>query len=74
MERYIIQASHTHPDGWVCTDRNNGIVCQFKEHQFNDTQQFTFLEDVEQPDALTIARLMREMADWLRENHYNKIF
>ena len=37
------------------------------------TQQFSFLEDV-RLDALFIARLMREMADWLRENHYKKIF
>ena len=72
MERFIIQHSQTQPDGWVCTDQENGIVCRFTEHQFNETQQFTFLEDVPQPDALAIARMVREMADWLRSNHYNK--
>ena len=72
MERFIIQASQTQPDGWVCTDKENGIVCQFTAHQFNETQKFTFLEDVEQPDAQTIATAVREMADWLRANHYEK--
>lgn len=74
MERFIIQASQSQPDGWLCTDTENNIVCQFTAHKFNDTQKFTFLEDVEHPDALTIARIMREMADWLRENHYDKVF
>lgn len=72
MERFIIQHSQTQPDGWVCTDQENGIVCRFREHQFNETQQFTFLEDVPLPDATAIARMVREMADWLRSNHYNK--
>lgn len=72
MERFIIQHSHTHPDGWVCTDRENGIVCQFREHQFNETQHFTLLDDLPQPDALKLARMVREMSDWLRSNHYMK--
>ena len=72
MERFIIQRSQAQPDGWVCTDQENGIVCRFTEHQFNETQRFTFLEDIEQPDAIKIARMVKDMADWLRENHYNK--
>lgn len=72
MERFIIQASQTQPDGWVCTDQENGIVCRFKEHQFNETQKFTFLEDVEEPAPQIIATALREMADWLRANHYDK--
>lgn len=74
MARYIIQKAQQMADGWVCTDTENGIVCRFKDHQFNETQQFTFLEDVEQPDALAIARLMREMGDWLGEHHRDKVF
>lgn len=68
-ERYLLQHSQSQPDGWVCTDTENGIVCRFTEHRFNDTQKMTFLEDVENPDPLAIARLMREMGDWLGENH-----
>lgn len=74
MERFILQKSEKQKDGFVCTDTVNGLVCQFTVHKFNDTQQFTFLEDVEQPNPLAIARILREMSDWLRDNHYDKIF
>lgn len=74
MERFIIQQSQQDSNAYICTDTANGIVCSFKAHRFNDTQKFTLLEDVTHPNALTIARIMREMGDWLREHHYNKIF
>lgn len=74
MSRFILQHSQQQADGYVCTDTDNGIVCQFTEHRFNDTQKFTLIEDIPQADALAIARLMREMGDWLRDNHYDKIF
>lgn len=74
MGRFILQKSEKKEEGFVCTDTVNGLVCQFISHRFNDTQKFTFLKDVERPDPLAIARILREMSDWLRENHYDKIF
>ena len=59
---------------WVCTDIINNIVCEFIAHKFNDTQRFRLIEEVEMPDASVLARIACEMADWLRENHYEKIF
>lgn len=73
MERYLLQESTSRENWLVCTDTANGIVCLFERHAFNETQEFTFLED-SKIDALEIARLMREMADWLHDNHYNEIF
>lgn len=73
MSRFILQQS-TQPGWWVCADTVNNIVCQFQEHKFNETQEFTFLNEPEHPDALAIARLMREMGDWLGENHCEKLF
>jgi len=70
--RYLLQSSET-PHHWVCTDTEIGIVCIFQNRKFNDTQKFTFLEDIK-PDALALAKATHEMGDWLRENHYNKIF
>lgn len=67
--RYLLQPSEQKPGWWVCTDTENGIVCRFQTHRFNETSQMKFLEDVKQPDALAIARLMREMGDWLAEHH-----
>lgn len=73
MERYVLQQSQTQPNSWVCTDTENGIVCVFEDKKFNETQHVSFLNDM-RPDVLLIARLMREMADWLLENHYKKLF
>ena len=71
MSRFHFEPS-THQQGWwVLTDKENGIVCRFHEHEFNETQKFTFLDDVEQPDAQVIARIMREFGDWLSLHHYN---
>lgn len=74
MSRFVLQPSKQQADGWVCTDTENGIVCRFTAHKFNETSKMTFLEDVEQPDALAIARLMREMGDWLGENRKDVVF
>lgn len=59
---------------WVLTDVDNGIVCQFKEGEFNETQKFTILNDIPRPDAGELAKLAAEMTDWLRDNHYEIIF
>ena len=72
-DRFILQKSEK-PEYWVCTDKENSIVCVFENHNYNDNQEFTILEDIETPDALALAKAVREMADWLRDNHYDKIF
>lgn len=71
MSRYKLQKSTHQPDWWVLTDTENGIVCRFREHEYNETQKMTFLDDVERPDAPVIARLMSDMGDWLATHHYN---
>ena len=71
--RFIIQKSQTQSEGWVCSDTENGIVCKFEQGKFNETQEFTILDDIENPDAVKLAHAVREMADWLRENHYKKV-
>ena len=73
-QRYILQPSENIVNGWVCTDTENGIVCRFQAHKFNETSKMTFLEDVQQPDVMQIARLMREMGEWLAEHHGDVIF
>ena len=73
MERYLLQQSDK-PGHWVCTDQENLIVCVFKEHQFNETQEMTTLENFDPNNFMKLATYMREMGDWLFENHYDKIF
>lgn len=74
MERFELQQSSQQPGWWVCTDTDNLIVCRFEAHRFNETQQVTFLEDAPDPDVMAMARAIREMADWLRDNYYEIIF
>jgi hypothetical protein len=72
MERFIIQQSECKPNHWVCTDTENKIVCIFEQSKFNDTQEFTLLEDIKNPDASQLAKAANDMADWLYNNHYKK--
>lgn len=74
MPRFILQKHATKPGYWHCADTEHGIDVTFRLHMFNETQQVTLSE--EQPfntleAAMAHARYLREMADWLRANHYN---
>ena len=73
MSRFILQPSSKASD-WACTDTENKIVCVFEEHKFNDAQKFTTLEDFDSTKFMKLATIAREMGDWLRDNHYEKIF
>lgn len=72
MSRYIIQPSTSIQDGWVCTDTEYRIVATWRNGRFNETQKVTMLEDY-QGSVIDLARLMREMGDWLAANHRDKV-
>ncbi|MFT3753696.1 MAG: hypothetical protein QM800_12760 [Paludibacter sp.] len=74
MERFILQPSELQPGKWVCTDTVNLLVCTFGNKNYNDDQEFTVLKDFDPINANELARFAREMGDWLRSNHYDKIF
>lgn len=71
--RFVIQKSDTQSH-WVCTDTENKIVCSFEQGKHNDTQQFTALDEFDPQNYMHLASFARQMADWLRENHYDKVF
>ena len=71
--QYILQQSEK-PNHWVCTDTENGIVCIFENHKFNDTQSMMPLDDFPKEKYFQLAAIMGEMGDWLRKNHYDKMF
>lgn len=73
MERFILQPSQE-PGFWVATDTENGVVIKFKDHEFNDTQKVTTLEDEDPEDYMLMARAMREIGEWLVANHPDKVF
>jgi hypothetical protein len=71
--RFLLEKSKNKANYWVCSDTVNGIVCVFENQNFNENQNFTLLDDVEKPNANVLAKIINEMADWLRKNHYCKI-
>lgn len=73
MERFILQPSQEQENWWVLTDTENQIVVRFENKRFNQTQQVTMLEDVDTPNPLVIARMMREIGDFLATNHRDKV-
>lgn len=73
MSKYIIQKSSTLPNGWVLTDKENGIVVTFEDGEFNETQKVTPLEDVNHTPQ-ELARIMRELGEWVVRHHGSKCF
>ena len=73
MKNYIIQKSSTLPNGWVLTDKENGIVVTFKDGEFNETQKVTPLEDVNHTPQ-ELARIMQELGEWVVRHHGSKCF
>lgn len=62
-----------HPDreGWyMVTDTRWMMTCSFKEHRFNETQEFdTGMMPVHPGKA---AQVMRELGEWLMSHHYSE--
>lgn len=73
MSKYIIQKSSTLPNGWVLTDKENGIVVTFEDGEFNETQKVTPLEDVNHTPQ-ELAHIMRELGEWVVRHHGSKCF
>lgn len=73
MDKYIIQQSSTHPNKWVLTDITNKIVVTFEDGAFNSTQKVTMLDDTHLA-ANELAKVMRELGEWVVKYHSSKCF
>ena len=73
-DRFILQRSTERPNAWVATDQAYGIVIVFDEHQFNDTQKVTLLEDYYTEEAQELAAALQQMGDWLVKEHSDITF
>lgn len=73
MDKYIIQQSSTHPNKWVLTDTTNKIVVTFEDGAFNSTQKVTMLDDT-RLTANELAKVMRELGEWVVKYHSSKCF
>lgn len=54
---------------WTVTDNESGIAIEFREGLFNESQEVKVLVDFVPFDASEMARIMREIGDWMAEKH-----
>lgn len=54
---------------WTVTDNENGIAIDFREGLFNESQEVKLIAEFTYGDAPRMARIMREIGDWMAENH-----
>lgn len=54
---------------WTVTDNESGIAIDFREGLFNESQEVKLLTEFTYGDAPGMARIMREIGDWMAENH-----
>lgn len=74
-KRFKLEQSQDLPGWWVLTDIDNLIVIKFKEHEFNETQRITVLEEsifVNRTDcANELAHIASEMGDYMLTHYYS---
>ena len=73
--RFRLEQSTEQPGWWVLTDTDNLVVIRFKEHEFNDTQKVTVLDEsalLKDSDCTNrLAHIMSEMGDYMFTHWYS---
>lgn len=75
MNRFKLEKSQDLPGWWVLTDTKSFVVVKFKEHEFNETQKITHLDNdqevIRKLGPQGIARVLREMGDYMFTHWYS---
>ena len=75
LNRFKLEKSKEKEGWYVLTDTENLVAVKFKEHEFNETQKITHLDDdrsvIEKLGAQGIARVLREMGDYMFTHWYS---
>ena len=80
MARYKITRHNERNDWWQCEDVENGLIMTWHDHHFNDEQEAQLTDEAHErvlksaAPEMVAAKLLREMADWLGQNHSDKVF
>lgn len=54
---------------WTVKDNESGIAIEFREGLFNESQEVKLPSDFVPTDEPEMARIMREIGDWMAANH-----
>ena len=75
MSRFKLEKSKERQGWWVLTDTANLVVIQFKEHEYNETQKVSPIEDsliMSSPDpAGKLAKILQEMGEYMFTHWYS---
>lgn len=66
-ERFILNAGVNLM--WAVSDAESGVSIEFREGLFNETQKVSVPGNMQRSDAMKMASIMREIGDWMAENH-----
>lgn len=66
-ERFILKAGANLM--WTVRDAESGVSIEFREGLFNKAQKVSVPDDMQDSDAIKMASIMREIGDWMSENH-----
>lgn len=54
---------------WTVSDAESGVSIEFREGLFNKTQKVSVPDSMQGSDAMKVARIMREIGDWMAQEH-----
>lgn len=66
-ERFILKSGANLM--WTVSDAESGVSIEFREGLFNETQKVSVPESMQGADVMKVATIMREIGDWMAENH-----
>lgn len=54
---------------WTVSDAESGVSIEFREGLFNETQKVSVPDSMQGGDVMKVARIMREIGDWMAQEH-----
>ena len=66
-ERFSLKASANLM--WTVSDAESGVSVEFREGLFNETQKVSVPDSMQGSDAIKVASIMREIGDWMVQEH-----
>lgn len=54
---------------WTVSDAESGVSIEFREGLFNESQKASVPDNMQDCDVMQLAKIMREIGDWMAENH-----
>lgn len=75
QNRFKLEKSSDSPGWYILTDTENLVVVKFRQHQFNETQRVSILDEsrlLADPDCCNkLAHIMSEMGDYMFTRWYS---